>query len=94
MGITVIPPFLQFQDTHRNLDFQKKFRLNTIGPTGPATFLLVLPIFLKYIKKKTLNKIHRQHYLLFISSSFISKTFDILEGKLVSKNVPKCLLAL
>ena len=27
-------------------------------------------------------------------SSFISKTFgDILEGKLVNKNVPKCLLA-
>ena len=48
---------------------------------------------LEFPSRFKLNKKRRciKFSFLFILSSFISKTFgDILEGKLVNKNVPKC----
>ena len=59
--------------------------------TGLAKFLLVLQIFLYHNKKKTLPKFHFFIHSIFIYFKVIG---DILEGKLVNKNVPKCLLAL
>ena len=76
---------------------------NNIGSVGLVTPRIYwscksfthLQIFPKRKKKKYCIKFTDNINFLSILSSFISKTFeDILEGKLVNKNVPKCLLAL
>ena len=66
---------------------------NVTDPIGPETSrILTGPSNFSFTEQeKTLHKIHLQHSFLFILSSFISKKFgNILEGKPVNKNVPKC----
>ena len=71
-----------------------------VGPVTPSIYwsckiFTGCTIFSLTLQEKTLHEIHQQHLFLFTLSSFISKTFGyILEGKLVDKNVRKCLLAL